>query len=155
MERQACCLKVARLKLPGLGALTAESAHGVTGVASLILLADIGDQRLRALHLNFEGGDQGIFRFDHNVSRFPLKFKADRWTCGVKRSSKVRLPVPLKTAATSARARYGPPLTSNAQAMRAILLASATATTLNGLRARSCVNQGYFSGFCRASFNTA
>ena len=78
MERQACCLKVARLKLPGLGALTAELAHGVTGVASLILLADIGDQRLRALHLNFEGGDQGIFRFDHNVSRFPLKFKADR-----------------------------------------------------------------------------
>ena len=33
-----------------------------------------------------------------------------------------------------------PPLASNAQAMRAILLASATATTLNGLRARSCVS---------------
>jgi hypothetical protein len=39
--------------------------------------------------------------------------------------------------------------------VRAILLASATATTLNGLRARSCVSQGYFSGFCFASFNTA
>ena len=30
--------------------------------------------------------------------------------------------------------------------MRAILLASATATTLNGRRARSCASQGYFSG---------
>jgi hypothetical protein len=42
-----------------------------------------------------------------------------------------------------------PPLASNAQAMRAILLASATATTLNGLRARSCVSRGYFSGLPR------
>ncbi len=50
----------------------------MTGVASFILLADIGDQRLRALHLNFESGDQGIFRVNDNVSRFPLKFKADR-----------------------------------------------------------------------------
>ena len=65
MERQACCLKVARLKLPGLSALTAKSAHRVTGLASLILLADIGDQRLRALHLNFEGGDQRIPRRLH------------------------------------------------------------------------------------------
>src|ERR1700730_12907819 len=32
---------------------------------------------------------------------------------------------------------------------RAILLASATATTLNGLRARSCVSRGYFSGCWR------
>ena len=71
MERQACSLRVARLKLPGLRALTAELAHGVTGVASLILLADIGDQRLRALHLNFEGGDQRIFCVNDNVSRFP------------------------------------------------------------------------------------
>jgi hypothetical protein len=39
---------------------------------------------------------------------------------------------------------------TRAQAVRAILLASATATTLNGLRARSCVSQGYFSGFCFA-----
>src|SRR5258705_7420235 len=31
--------------------------------------------------------------------------------------------------------------------MRAILLASATATTLKGRRARSCVSQGYFPGF--------
>ena len=61
-----------------LRALAAESAHRVTGVASFILLADIGDQRLRALHLNFEGGDQGIFRVNDNVSRFSLKFKADR-----------------------------------------------------------------------------
>ena len=50
----------------------------MTGIASLILLADIGDQRLRALHLNFEGGDQRIFRIDDDVSRFSLNFKADR-----------------------------------------------------------------------------
>ena len=36
-----------------LTALVTESAHGVTGVASLILLADIGDQRLGALHFDF------------------------------------------------------------------------------------------------------
>jgi hypothetical protein len=29
-------------------------------------------------------------------------------------------------------------------------LASATATTLKGRRARSCVSQGYFPGFCSA-----
>jgi hypothetical protein len=50
----------------------------MTGVASFILLADVGDQHLRALHLNFEGGDQRIFRVNDNVSRFPFKFKADR-----------------------------------------------------------------------------
>jgi hypothetical protein len=46
-------------------------------------------------------------------------------------------------------------MASNAQATRAILLASATATTLNGRRARSWVSQGYFSGYWRACFNTA
>ena len=50
----------------------------MTGVASFILLAHIGDQCLRALHLNFEGGDQRVFRVNDNVSRFPLKFKANR-----------------------------------------------------------------------------
>jgi hypothetical protein len=35
------------------------------------------------------------------------------------------------------------------------LLASATATSLKGRRARSCVSQGYFSGFCLARRNTA
>src|SRR5262245_60432854 len=38
--------------------------------------------------------------------------------------------------------------------MRAILLASATATTLKGRRARSRVSQGYFSGFCMARRKT-
>ena len=47
-------------------------------VASFILLANIGNQRLRPLHLNFEGGDQRIFRVNDNMSRFTLKFKADR-----------------------------------------------------------------------------
>jgi hypothetical protein len=32
----------------------------MTGVASFILLADIGDQRLRTLQLNFEGGNQRL-----------------------------------------------------------------------------------------------
>ena len=50
----------------------------MTGVASFILLANIGDQRLRALHLNFEGGDQRILRINDDVSRFSLNFKADR-----------------------------------------------------------------------------
>jgi hypothetical protein len=48
------------------------------GVASFILLADIGDQHLRALHLDFEGGNQRIFRVNDNVSSFALKFIADR-----------------------------------------------------------------------------
>ena len=32
----------------------------MTGVATFILLADIGNQRLRALHFDFEGGDQRV-----------------------------------------------------------------------------------------------
>ena len=42
--------------MSALGVLAAKSAHGVTGVATFILLADIGNQRLRALHFDFEGG---------------------------------------------------------------------------------------------------
>ena len=61
-----------------LTALAAKSAHGVTGVASLILLADIGDQRLRALHFDFKRGDQCVFGVNDDVPRFPLNFKADR-----------------------------------------------------------------------------
>jgi hypothetical protein len=61
-----------------LSGLVTESAHGVTGVASLILLADIGDQRLGALHFDFERGDQCIFGVNDDVSGFALNFKADR-----------------------------------------------------------------------------
>jgi hypothetical protein len=61
-----------------LGVLAAKSAHGVTGVATFILLADIGNQRFRTLHFDFEGCDQRVFRVNHNVSRFPLNFKTDR-----------------------------------------------------------------------------
>jgi hypothetical protein len=43
----------------------------MTGVAAFILLLDIGDQHLRALHLDFEGGDQRIFCVNDNVFRFP------------------------------------------------------------------------------------
>jgi hypothetical protein len=49
----------------------------VTGVTLFILLADIGDHGLGALHFNFEGGDQRIFGVNDDVSRFPLKFKAN------------------------------------------------------------------------------
>ena len=35
-----------------LGAFVTETAHGVTGVASFISLADKCDQRLRALHFD-------------------------------------------------------------------------------------------------------
>jgi hypothetical protein len=61
-----------------LGVLAAKSAHGVTGVATFILLADIGNQRLWTLHFDFEGGDQRVFRVNDNVSRFPLNLKTDR-----------------------------------------------------------------------------
>ena len=64
--------------VPPLGILAAKSAHGVTGVATFILLADIGNQRFRTLHFDFEGGDQRVFRVNGNVSRFPLNFKTDR-----------------------------------------------------------------------------
>jgi hypothetical protein len=54
-----------------LAAFGVESPHRVTSVASFILLADIGNQRLRPFRLNFEGGDQRIFRVDDNMSRLP------------------------------------------------------------------------------------
>jgi hypothetical protein len=64
--------------LPGerrlLKALAAEPAHGVAGIASLILLPDIGDQCLRALYFDFERGDQGIFGVNDDVTRFVLNF---------------------------------------------------------------------------------
>ena len=64
--------------MSALDVLAAKSAHGVTGVATFILLADIGNRRLRALHFDFEGGDQRVFRVNDNVSRFPLNFETDR-----------------------------------------------------------------------------
>ena len=64
--------------MSALDVFAAKSAHGVTGVATFILLADIGNQRLWTLHFDFEGGDQRIFRVNDNVSRFPLNFKTDR-----------------------------------------------------------------------------
>ena len=61
-----------------LRSLATQPAHRVTGVTSFVLLADIGYQRLRTLHLNLEGGDQRVFRVNDNVSRFPMNFKANR-----------------------------------------------------------------------------
>ena len=56
----------------------ADQASGVTCVASFVFLADIGDQRLRTLHLNLEGRDQRVFRVNDNVPRFPVNSKANR-----------------------------------------------------------------------------
>ena len=52
-----------------LGVLAAKSAHRVTGIATFILLADVGNQRFWTLHFDFEGGDQRVFRVNDNVSR--------------------------------------------------------------------------------------
>ena len=60
-----------------LRALVAESPHRVTCVAAFVLLANIGDQHVRALYFNFKGGDQRIFRVNNNVFRFPLGSKAN------------------------------------------------------------------------------
>ena len=54
-----------------LGVLAAKSAHGVTGVAKFILLADIGNQRFWTLHFDFEGGDQRVFRVNQRVPFSP------------------------------------------------------------------------------------
>ena len=81
ISRQCRFCKVTRryvVCVSALGVLAAKSAHGVTGVATFILLADIGNQRLWTLHFDFEGGDQRVFRVNDNVSRFPLNFKPDR-----------------------------------------------------------------------------
>ena len=43
----------------------------MTGVATFILLADIGNQRLWMLHFELECGDQRVFRVNDSVSRFP------------------------------------------------------------------------------------
>jgi hypothetical protein len=60
-----------------LRALVAESPHRVTCVAPFVLLANIGDQHIRALYFNFKGGDQGIFCVNNNVFRFPLGSKTN------------------------------------------------------------------------------
>jgi hypothetical protein len=61
-----------------LGVLAVKSAHGVTGVTTFILLADIGNQCLWTLHFDFEGSYKRVFRVNDNVSRFPMSFETDR-----------------------------------------------------------------------------
>jgi len=58
-------------------ALATESGHRVTRVTSLILPADVGDQRLRALHLDFESSHQCIFRVNDDVASFPVQLETD------------------------------------------------------------------------------
>jgi hypothetical protein len=60
-----------------LSALVAESPHRVTCVAPFVLLANISDEHVRALYLNFESGDQRIFCVNNNVFRFPLGSEAN------------------------------------------------------------------------------
>jgi hypothetical protein len=63
---------------PELRILVTELVYRVAGVASFILLADIGDQHLWAPYLDFESGDQRVFGVNDDVLRFSLKSKADR-----------------------------------------------------------------------------
>ena len=73
---------------PKLTFLAAESAHRVTGVASFILLANVGDQRLRMLHLHFQGGDPRVFGVNDNVTRLLLKLNPTaNCTCVLSRFS--------------------------------------------------------------------
>jgi hypothetical protein len=81
--------------------LAAELPHRVTGVASFILLADISDQHLRTLQLNFEGSDQRVFGINDNVFRFPLKFKANR------KLHLCALPISVKSSTIRSRGRLG------------------------------------------------
>jgi hypothetical protein len=60
-----------------LRALVAESPHRVTCVAPSVLLANISDEHVRALYLNFESSDQRIFCVNNNVFRFPLTSEAN------------------------------------------------------------------------------
>jgi hypothetical protein len=60
-----------------LRVLVAESPHRVTCVAPSVLLANISDEHVRALYLNFESGDQLTFCVNNNVFRFPLKSEAN------------------------------------------------------------------------------
>src|SRR5262249_42947819 len=53
------------------------SAHRVTGVAPFILPPPIRDQCLRALQLDFEGGNQRIFRVHNDVVRLIFQLKTD------------------------------------------------------------------------------
>src|SRR5215216_5171619 len=54
-------------------ALAAESMHGMTRVTPFVLPADVRDLRLRALQLDFEGGNQRVFRVYDDVARLSLQ----------------------------------------------------------------------------------
>src|SRR5260370_37176718 len=57
--------------------LVAESPHRMTCVAPFVLLANISNQHVRSLYLNFESGDQRIFCVNNNVFRFSLNSEAN------------------------------------------------------------------------------
>jgi len=52
--------------------LLGKSTRGVARVTPLILSADVHDQGFRPLRLDFESGDQGIFRIHDGVAGSPL-----------------------------------------------------------------------------------
>jgi len=56
-------------------ALAVQSKHGVARVTALVLPADIGDQRLRVLHLHLERGNQPIFRIHGDVAALSLQLE--------------------------------------------------------------------------------
>jgi len=62
---------------------------------------------------------------------------------------------PLRPVRKCRRVIGFPPLANTAHAIRAILLASATATSFAGRRANSCMSQACFSGWARACRMTA
>jgi hypothetical protein len=59
-------------------AIPHKRLRGVTRVTALILAANVHDQRVRALHLDFEGGNQRIFGVDGDVARLLLVLKTNR-----------------------------------------------------------------------------
>jgi hypothetical protein len=58
-------------------ALAGEPVHGVTRVATLVLMADVGDVGLRAFHLDLQRGNQRVLRVHDDVAGLALHPKAD------------------------------------------------------------------------------
>jgi hypothetical protein len=58
-------------------AVAAERLHRVTRVAALVGVADVGDMRLRAFHLDLERGNQRVFRLHDDVAGPALHPEAD------------------------------------------------------------------------------
>ena len=85
---------------------------------------------------------------DRRLDRFASRHHHPRnWNAPVDAISTSSSPSPFRPSPQAPALDRFSPLASTAQAMRAILLASATATTLAGRRANSCISQGCLSGW--------